>query len=112
METGAIEKSEVRRLPASDAPVTISRLIITDSDHARTLTPRGLWRKHLFTHYDDPGKCEWRGGALDAFVKHYNEISGTKYALTECLDVVRISGDPERAGSAFNRYKHKRSNGD
>jgi hypothetical protein len=46
----------------------------------------------LFTHYDDPGKCEWRGGALDAFVKHYNEISGTKYVLTECLDVVRISG--------------------
>ena len=46
----------------------------------------------MFTHYDDPGKCEWRGGALDAFVKHYNEISETKYALTECLDIVRISG--------------------
>jgi hypothetical protein len=46
----------------------------------------------LFTHYDDPGKCEWRGGALDAFVQHYNEISGTKYELTKCLDVVRISG--------------------
>ncbi len=46
----------------------------------------------MFTHYDDPGKCEWRGGALDAFVKHYNEISGTTYVLTECLDVVKISG--------------------
>ena len=47
----------------------------------------------MFTHYDDPGKCEWRGGALDAFVKHYNEMSGTKYlALIKCLYVVRISG--------------------
>lgn len=46
----------------------------------------------MFTHYNHPGKCEWRGGALDAFVKHYNEHAGTAYVLTECLDVVRISG--------------------
>lgn len=46
----------------------------------------------MFTHYNNPGKCEWRGGALNAFVRHYNESAGSAYALTKCLDIVRISG--------------------
>lgn len=46
----------------------------------------------MFTHFDDPGKCEWLGGGLDAFMRHYNEQCGTAYALTDCLDVVRVSG--------------------
>jgi hypothetical protein len=46
----------------------------------------------LFFHYDNPGKCEWVGGALDAFALHYNEQSGTDYFHTACLDVVQISG--------------------
>jgi hypothetical protein len=46
----------------------------------------------LFPHYEYPGKCEWLGGGLDAFVRHYNEKSATAFALTQCLDIVRISG--------------------
>ncbi len=46
----------------------------------------------MFTHFDYPGKCEWLGGGLDAFVRHYNGKSGDAFALTACLDVVKISG--------------------
>jgi hypothetical protein len=46
----------------------------------------------MFAHFEYPGKCEWLGGGLDAFVRRYNEQHGTAYALTRCLDVVKISG--------------------
>jgi hypothetical protein len=47
---------------------------------------------YMFTHFEYPGKCEWLGGGLDAFVTRYNEQRGTQYALTRCLDIVKISG--------------------
>ena len=46
----------------------------------------------MFAHFEYPGKCEWLGGGLDAFVRRYNDQCGTAYALTRCLDVVKISG--------------------
>ncbi|SNT13800.1 hypothetical protein SAMN05421770_104338 [Granulicella rosea] len=46
----------------------------------------------MFTHFEQPGKCEWLGGGLNGFVDHLNRVYGTAYALTRCLDVVQISG--------------------
>lgn len=46
----------------------------------------------MFTHFEGTGGCEWLGGALDAFVRHLNQSLGTSYALTKCLDIVKISG--------------------
>jgi len=46
----------------------------------------------MFTHFDGTGGCEWLGGALNAFVSHYNATIGTDYELTKCLDIVKISG--------------------
>jgi hypothetical protein len=51
----------------------------------------------LFTHYYDTGKCEWIGGELDTFARHYNEKAGTNYALTKCLDIVKVSGVTPKA---------------
>lgn len=51
----------------------------------------------MFAHFEYPGKCEWLGGGLDAFVKYYNEQSGTAYALTACLDIVKIAGITPKA---------------
>jgi hypothetical protein len=51
----------------------------------------------MFAHFEYPGKCEWLGGGLDAFVRHYNGQSGTAYALTECLDIVKVSGTTPKA---------------
>jgi hypothetical protein len=49
----------------------------------------------MFSHYQRRGKCEWREGGLDKFVSHYNRESGTNYAHTECLDIVRTGGQTE-----------------
>ena len=46
----------------------------------------------MFTHHNNPGKCEWIGGALDAFAQYYNEKSATNYTLTKCLDIIAIVG--------------------
>src|ERR1700733_4814995 len=51
----------------------------------------------MFAHFEYPGKCEWLGGGLDAFVRHYNEQFWTACALTKCLDVVKISGTTPKA---------------
>jgi hypothetical protein len=51
----------------------------------------------MFSHYEYPGKCEWIGGGLDAFVRHYNENCGTAFSLTACLDIVKISGQTPKA---------------
>ncbi len=36
---------------------------------------------------------QWQCGEVNAFVTHYNDLNGTRYALSSCLDVVRISGN-------------------
>jgi hypothetical protein len=51
----------------------------------------------MFQHFHPRGKCEWRAGGLDVFVKHYNEKNGTAYSLSACLDVVRINGSTAKA---------------
>jgi hypothetical protein len=33
------------------------------------------------------GKCEWKGGNLQDFVRQFNEMRGTSYVLEDCLDI-------------------------
>jgi hypothetical protein len=51
----------------------------------------------MFAHFENPGKCEWLGGGLDKFVRHYNQQCGTAFSLTKCLDIVNISGITPKA---------------
>jgi hypothetical protein len=46
----------------------------------------------MFCHFQRQGKCEWFAGGLNEFISHYNREFLTNYALTECLDVIRIGG--------------------
>jgi hypothetical protein len=50
----------------------------------------------MFSHFQRHGKCEWIGGGLERFVAHYNRECGTAYAHSQCLDVVKIGGNPRK----------------
>jgi hypothetical protein len=51
----------------------------------------------MFSHFEYPGKCEWLGGGLNEFTRHYNEQSGTAYSRTQCLDITKLSGMTPKA---------------
>lgn len=59
----------------------------------------------MFTHYNRPDGCEWLRGGLNDFVTHYNNLNGSAYSLTACLDVVKVSGSSPKEPEVLLTYR-------